>query len=131
MKRILPIFLILFLLLPLSGCRTTYTLRESANTITQIELVSAEDCFEYTVVKTLSETEKEDFLNRIQYTEFRRRIGDPIRLRGDSIKITYESGNYDIICGHASEYVKDGERYYNPSICDKDAFVALFNDYSD
>ena len=64
--------LIIFLLVLASpaGCGgNPYSFKEPIDEIESIEIVSAENSLEFTVLKTLSEEEKEDFLERFQTME--------------------------------------------------------------
>ena len=70
--------LIIFLLVLASsaGCGgNSYSFKEPIDEIESIEIVSAENSLEFTVLKTLSEEEQEDFLERFQTREFHKYLG--------------------------------------------------------
>ena len=131
MKRILLfISLSLLVLFAFTSCgENSYSFKESIDEIESIEIVSAEDSLEFTVVKTLSETEKEDFLEQFQTIQFQKYLGDPPKLRGDSIKITYQSGVYEMICSYSAEYVENGVRQFLWKSCDEEVFTALLAEF--
>ena len=61
-----------------AGCGgNPYSFKEPIDEIESIEIVSAENSLEFTVLKTLSEEEKEDFLERFQTMEFHKYLGVP------------------------------------------------------
>lgn len=132
MKKILLFFILsLLVLLTFTGCSgKLYSFKESIDEIESIEIVSAESSLDYAVVKTLSETEKNDFLQQFQKIEFNKYLGDPPGVHGDSIKITYQSGFYEIICYFDSEYVKNGITQFGWNRCDEESFNNLINDFS-
>jgi len=72
-----PIPIIFLLVLASSaGCGgNSYSFKEPIDEIESIEIVSAENSLEFTVLKTLSEEEKEDFLERFQTMEFHKYLG--------------------------------------------------------
>ena len=71
MKKLLFITLFLLVLLTFTSCgEKTYLFKNSVDEIESIEIVSAENSLEFTVTKTLSETEKEDFLEQFQMIKF-------------------------------------------------------------
>ena len=83
-----------------TGCGgQTYSLKQATDEIESIEIVSAESSLEYTVIKTLSDTEKQDFIEQFQHIEFSSYIwGDPMSVNGNAVKITYSNGDYEMIC---------------------------------
>lgn len=132
MKRILlPVVLFLLMFITLTGCSgDLYSFSESIDEIESIELVKAEDSLDFTVKKTLSEKEKNNFIEQFQkinFTDYY--IGDPMSVAGNAIKITYRTGNYEMICHYWSEYVKDGVIYYRWKSCGEDEFNELFNNF--
>lgn len=130
-KALLPIVLIAFILLSLTSCSAKpYSFKESIDEIVSIEIVSAENSLEYTVVKTLSETERDDFLEQFQAIKFQKYLGDPPKLRGDSIRITYQSGVYEMVCSYAAEYVENGVIQFLWRRCDEKTFNNLMESFS-
>lgn len=131
MKKVfINITLFVLALLMFTGCgATTYSFKESVDEIDSIEIVSAENSLEFTVTKTLSETEKNDFLEQFRSIEFKNYIGDPPAVHGDAIKITYQSGNYEMISYYANEYVKNGEIHFLWRCCDEEDFNKLLNNF--
>ena len=131
MKKVVFIMLFLFTLLIFNGCsEKTYVLSRSVNEIECVEIVLAENSFEYEVVKTLSEAEKDSFLEQLLTIEFDRYyIGDPMSINGTAIKITYQNGDYEMICHYWAEYVRDGEAYSIRRSCDVDEFNELLNNF--
>lgn len=128
MKKILCIASFLLVLLIFTACsEKTYSFKNSVDEIESIEIVSAENSLEFTVTKTLSEAEKNDFLEQFQAIKFYKCFGDPPYLQGDSIKITYSNGDYEMICSYTAEYVKNGEVHFLFKRCDEEDFDKLFN----
>ncbi len=121
MKRIV---LILLVLLTFTGCgEKTYLFQKSVNEIESVEIVSAENSLAFTVIKTLSETEKNNFLEQFQRIPFDSYVvGDPMSVNGNAVKITYQNGDYEIICDYWAEYIKDGEVYFVRKSCDEKDF---------
>ena len=72
---------------------------------------------------------EKDFLEQFQAIEFYGSFGDPINLYGDSIKITYKSGTYEMVCSYTAEYVEDGEIHFLWESCDEEEFNALVNSF--
>ena len=130
-KTILPLVILSSLvLIALIGCSgTTYPFKEPIDEIQSIEIVSAENSLDYTVIKTLSETEKGAFLEEFQKVEFRKYLGDPPGVHGDAIRITYQSGVYEMICYFASEYVVDGRGFFHGRSCGEKAFEELLETF--
>ena len=129
-KILLPVVLFLLILITLAGFQSgPYPFKEPVNEIESIEIVSAESSLEFTVVKTLSETEKQFFLQQFQTIDFYQYFGDPSKLYGDSIKITYSNGDYEMICSYTSEYVKDGSVHFLFKRCNEEAFNDLRNSF--
>ena len=107
-----------------------YSFKESADEIESIEIVSAESSLEFDVIKTLSEQEKADFLEQFQMIKFDSYfVGDPMSVNGTAVKITYQSGDYEIICYRWAEYVKNGEVYFIKRSCDEEEFDKLLNNF--
>lgn len=73
MKKIFLLFILFsLLLLSLTGCSAkSYTFKESVDEIESIEIVSAENSLEFTVIKTLSDAEEKDLLEQFQTIKFR------------------------------------------------------------
>lgn len=133
MKKTLLINLFLLVLLVFTGCsRKPYSFTNPVDEIESIEIVSAENSLEFTVIKTLSETEKNDFLEQFQMIKFYRYyVGDPYVVNGNAVKITYRNKDYEMICHYWAEYVKDGEVYFVWKGCDEEDFNNLLNGFSE
>lgn len=70
--------LLSLLILFLTSCSgNPYPFIESTDEIVSIEIVSAESSLEFTVLKTLSEEERKDFLEQFQSMDFYKYLGDP------------------------------------------------------
>lgn len=130
MKNRASIVLIFFLLI-LTGCRSeTYLLKNSVKEIESIEIVLAESSLQFTVVKELSEMEKSDFLEQFHKIKFYSYyVGDPMLVSGKSVKITYQNGDYEMICYYWAEYVKNGEIYFIRKNCNEKEFNDLLNNF--
>lgn len=131
MKKILFVGWVLFVLLYFTSCsEKTYALKNSVEQIESIEIVSAENSLEFTVTKTLSETEENDFLEKFQTIKFDSYfVGDPMSVNGNAVKITYQNGDYEMICYYWAEYVKNGEVYFVRKSCDEKEFDELLNSF--
>jgi len=131
MKQMLSIVTFLSVILIFVGCTgKPYLFENPVDEIERIEIVSAENSLEFTVTKTLSETEKEDFLEQFQMIKFDSYyLGDPMSIHGDAVKITYRNGDYEMICHYWAEYVKNGEVYFVWKSCDEDDFNNLLNNF--
>ncbi len=130
MKKLLIASLVASILMLLAGCgKERFTFRESSNEVKSVEFVSAESSLKYTIVKTLSDTEKDVFLDQVQKVEFRRYVGDPTELYGDAIKITYQSENYEMISYFATEYVENGKIQYRFMRCGEGNFNNLWDKF--
>lgn len=125
-KRSFFIVFVLSLFLFTSCGAKTYSFKKSVDEIESIEIVSARTSLNFTVLKTLSGSEKSDFLERFRTIPFSRYIfGDPMSINGNAVKITYKDGDYEMICPFWSEYVKDGEIYFIWARCDEGEFNQL------
>lgn len=115
------------------GCTgKTYEFKKNIDEIKSIEIVSAENSLNYTLTKTLSETERNVFIKKFQTISFFSYFGgDPMSVGGDAVKITYKDGDYEIICNYWAEYVKKGEVYYVRKNCDKNKFNELIYSFLD
>lgn len=131
MKKLLLFCYILAVMLLLYGCgEKKYEFKRPVDKIENIEIVSAESSLEFTVIKTLSETEKNDFIKKFQAIKFYSYyIGDPMSVHGNSVKITYQNEDYEMICCYWSEYVKNGEVYFVRKRCDEKEFNELLNNF--
>ena len=131
MKKILLFIslcsLIMILFTSCSG--KPYSFKEPVDEIESIEIVSAENSLEFTVTKTLSETEKEDFLEQFQGIKFNKYLGDPPAVHGDAIKINYQNGDYEMICYYSAEYVTEGVTQFLWKRCDEADFNELLNNF--
>lgn len=131
MKKLLFVSLILVILLSLTGCgKKTYEFKNSVDKIESIEIVSAKNSLEYTVIKTLSKTEKIEFIEEFQTIKFSSYfVGDPMSVNGSAVKISYQNGDYEMVCYYWAEYVKNGEVYSVRKSCDKKEFNELLNSF--
>ena len=120
-----------FIVIFITSCSDNlYSFKEPINEIESIEIVSVENSLEFTVVKILSESEKEEFLEQFQMIEFDSYyLGDPMSVNGDAVKITYQNGDYEMICYYWAEYVKNGEIYSVRKSCDEEEFNELLNSF--
>lgn len=48
---------------------------------------------------------------------------------GNAVKITYQNGEYEIICHYWAEYVKNGEVYFVRKSCDEKDFNELIDNF--
>ena len=109
----------------------SYSFNEPIESITSIEIVNAVDSFDYTVEKTLSETETENFLESFQTIEFYGvAVGDPVSFHGIGIKISYESGNYEMITHFSSEYIENGTLQHCRKYCNEQTFNKLLEEFN-
>lgn len=133
MKRILCVILFMLEMLIFTGCTPeTYTLKRAAGEIERIEIVVANTSLDYSVKKALSPMEIVHFLEEFQKIKFNTYyIGDPMSIYGDSVKITYQNGDYEMICFYWSEYVENGEIYYIKKNCNENEFNELLNQFLD
>ena len=106
-----------------------YSFKEPIDEIESIEIISAENSLEFTVIKTLSDTEKEDFLEQFKGIKFYDYAGDPPALYGYAIKINYQSGIYETICHFAAEYVEYGVIQFRWRSCNEGEFNELLNTF--
>ena len=128
--KTLLIILFSLVLVCLTGCvGREYPFKEPIDEIESIEIVWAENSLEFTVIKTLSEEEKEDFLDKFQKMKFHKNFFDPIAVYGNVIKITYKSGIYEMICFYETVYVEGGFIQYRLVGCDEEEFNALLNSF--
>jgi len=111
MKRILVLGLIICVIATFTACSgKTYVFKRPIEEIASVEIVSAENSLTYTVVKKLSDIEKNDFLQKFQQIPFNDYVvGDPMTVNGNAVKITYPTGDYEIICYYWAEYVSNGQ----------------------
>lgn len=129
-KILLSVILFVFISACFTGCEAKpYVFKESIDEIESIEIVNVVANLEFTVLKTLSETEENDFLEQFQAIEFRDDyIGDPPTLYGKAIKINYLSGGYEMIGSNRAVYVKNDEKD-SARRCDKEIFNKLLNSF--
>ena len=106
-----------------------YSFKESIEEIESIEIISAENSLHFTVIKTLSETEKEDFLEQFKKINFYKYLGDPPAVHGNAIKINYKNCDYETICYYSAEYVKDREIYFLWKRCNEKEFNILLDNF--
>ncbi len=127
-KASLIIMLSVLFLFSFTSCNgEQFYFTESVEEIESIEIVSASNSLEFTVLKTLSEEETKDFLARFQRMKFYKYWGDPPRLHGDAIRITYKSGIYEMICAYTVEYVEDGKIQFRWRRCNETEFNELLH----
>ena len=130
-KKVIGIVLVTTMLLLSSGCivkrMDAYPFLESADQIDTIEIISAESSLEYSVIKVLSDAEKEIAINYLQKMEFQRYAADPGSLYGNAIKITYTNGIYEIFSIWAAEYVENGQIYFRWLQCNPEDFEELIS----
>ena len=129
-KTLILIVVFSLVLITFTGCsEKSYLFKEPIDEIESIEIVSAENSLDYTVIKTLSESEKNDFLEKFQDMKFRNYLGDPSEIYGDTIKITYKSGVYEMICPFVTADVENGIRQLRGRSCDEEVFNNLLDDF--
>lgn len=130
MKKAAVVVLTVLVLISLSNCKgKSISFKEPVDEVESIEIVSAESSLEFTVLKTLSEKEEKALLNKLQHIEFHKYFGDPPKLRGDSIRITYQSGAYEMICFYTAEYVENGEIQFLWERCNEKEFNELIENF--
>ena len=129
MKKFLSVFFLFSVLLFFVACSASpYAFKKTVGEIECVEIVFAENSFDYTVIKKLSETEMIDFMEQFKRIKFSTYyFGDPMSVYGDAVKITYQEGDYELICHHWSAYVKDGESYSVWKNCDEEEFQNILN----
>jgi hypothetical protein len=126
------LFIILFslILTTLTGCtENSYPFKEPIDEIKHIEIVSVESSLDFTVIKTLSEEEKNVFIEQFKKIKFQDYLGDPPEVYGDAIKITYQNGLYEMICSYAAEYVENGVIQFRWKACDEKVFNELIENF--
>lgn len=129
-KKLLFISLFSLIVIFLTSCiGNLYSFKEPIDEIESIEIVSAENSLDFTVIKTLSETEKEDFLEQFQEIKFYKYLGDPPAVHGEAIKINYKNGVYEMICYYSAEYVEDGVIHFLWKRCNEEEFNKLRNNF--
>ena len=133
-KEVYVIAVFLIVLLILLGCNNSsmYILKNEVVDIDSIEIVSASSCYDYTTLKTLSQTEMDEFLVEFSKIEFSQYIiGDPMSVSGDCIKINYKNGSYEIICHYWAEYVENETVNNIRKNCDEEEFNRLLLSFLD
>lgn len=133
MKKNMLIIILVIITTIFIGCKEgSFRFSQNVENIESIDIVNADDCFEYSVEKTLSEEEMLDFLNQFQKIEFYGAVfGDPVTFHGRGIKITYENGDYEMVTHLSSERVENGKRQLSRRYCDEDEFNDLIEKFSD
>lgn len=112
------------------GCQgTAYSLLKPADEIESIEIVWAENSLEYSVKKILSETEKGQFLDQLGTIEWVDYWGDPPGVYGNTIKVTYNDGTYEMICFFSAEYVEEGTAQFRWLRCKETQFNELIQHF--
>ena len=131
MRRYVCAALLLCVLLSFTGCSGgSYALKKSAEQIESIDIVWAESSLNYTVSKTLSDTERAAFLERFQSIKFYRYlVGEAMPVCGEAVNITSQSGDYEMICALEAEYVKDGKVSSIRKSCDEQELHTLLDSF--
>ena len=50
-------------------------------------------------------------------------------VNGNAVKISYQNGDYEMVCYYWAEYVKNGEVYFIRKSCDEKEFNELLNSF--
>ena len=131
MKK-LTIGILLLTTLILIGCTAeTYDFRNPEDEIESVEIVTAESSLDYKAIKTISETEIEEFMDRFVEIGFNTYyVGDPMSVYGTAVRIVYSDGSYEMVCPHWSEYVENGVVYPVRRSCDENEFAELIDRFS-
>ena len=138
MKVFKPIILFLSLMLILMSVTSCtdkpYSFQKPIEEIERIEIVFAKDCFTFEVKKTLSESEKNSFLEQFLDLSFHyRTFGDPeTDVSGNAIVVTYQDDDYEIIDSTCAVYIKNGK--YNKGLsrsCNTQEFDNLLSSFID
>lgn len=133
-KRIVCIILT-FIMLSLVGCSTIvkYELREPKENIKSIEIgIRDEFTYSFEPEKSFSESEINDFLDGLEKIDFRRiYFGDPPRVCGRTVKITYYDESCEFISWYWSQYVNDGNYKEGWRRCEKEDFENLISKFYD
>ena len=125
------LFLVLVLVFLFTACREkTYVFKQPIDKIASVEIVSAKNSLEFSVIKELSQAEKNDYIERFQAVNFQNYlIGDPMSVSENAVKISYQNGDYEMICHYWSEYVRNGEVYFIRKSCDENEYNEILNDF--
>ena len=131
MKRIIIISAVLVAIFTFFSCnRSSYSFKYSTDNIKSIEIVLAENSMDYTVMRTLSNDEMNDFLEQFQMIEFNNYyIGDPMTVSGNAVKITYSNESYEIICYRWAEYIECNNIYFVRKSCNEEDFNKIINSF--
>ena len=131
MKKLLVICFVSIILLSLTSCgEQSYDFKKPIEEIERIEIISAKNRDEVYLIKTLSKDEQSDFIKKFQEIKFNSYvIGDPMSVSGNAVKITYQNGDYEIICYRCAEYIKDQEIYFLGKHCSEEEFNALIDEF--
>ncbi len=130
-KKSLMIIILILTILLASGCgRRNFKFYDDEDAVERIEIVNVESDLNYTVLKTISNDDENRFINDLSKVSFNDYIfGDPMEVAGKAIKITYESGNYELICHYWSEYISGENTYFIWKNCSENDFEDLINKY--
>ncbi len=130
-KSSILIIAFVFIIFLFAGCeKKPYSLQHPTDDIAAIEIVFAKNSMDFTVVKTLSLSETEDFLAQLDMIQFESYyFGDPMSVSGDAVKITYQDGSYEMICHYWAEYVNNGNIYSIKRSCNKQEFENLISKF--
>lgn len=132
MKKKYVIFLVIILLfcMAFTGCeKKPYKFEQSVDEIEKIEIVELKSVFDFTVIKTISEIEKTDFMEQLQTINFSCYYGNPRNIAGVAIKITYNNEIYEVIS------YKTGKRVVGEKVstvrkwCEEEDFNKLLNNF--
>ena len=131
MRKILFVSLVLLVLFSFTGCKEeTYAFKKTVNEIERVEIVSTKNSSAFTVIKTLSETEKNDFIERFQTIKFNNYfIGDPMSVSGNAVKITYQNEDYEMVCCYWDEYIENGKVYFIRKSCNEKELNELLDSF--
>lgn len=132
MKKKYVIFLVIILLfcMAFTGCeKKPYTFKQSVVEIEKIEIVDVPGYLEFTVIKTFSETEKQEFINQIQTIKFGYYFGDPLSIGGLAFMVTYNDGNYELISRRTGKYVCGEKVSTVRKWCEEEDFNKLLNNF--
>ena len=130
MHKIICVSCVLLLVFSLMGCQeTAYPFLKSVDEIASVEIVWAENSLEYSTQKTLSETEKRQFLDRLGTVKWTEYLGDPPGVYGNTIKVTYNDGTYEMICFFSAEYVEEGTAQFRWLRCKETQFNELIQHF--
>ena len=122
--------LILIFILNTGCAKKAYSFNNDVENIVSVEIVDADNSKNFEVKMKLSDNQVKEFLEKFQEIKFGKIIfGDPLTVHGIAFKITYDTGDYEIITNSWSEYVKDDSCYFLYTYCDEEEFGELVDDF--